>query len=125
MTNPFSLGMTKATALTRTGNLTEAVALIQSLMAQKTPDAPEADDTTVIDGTFVRLDGSAPGDHPKARPAPRAAPRDLKIANADTRRIGDMDAGSIPCMDDGPCGIIVRPGQDGDRRFRCSRIFRG
>lgn len=110
MTNPFSLGMTKATALTRTGNLTEAVALIQSLMAQKTPDAPEADDTSVIDGTFVRLDGSAPGNDPKAHPAPRAAPRAGPNPRPSLREaLRTIAAGGMPASVRGKSAIAKMP----------------
>lgn len=93
MTNPFALGMTKATELTRTGNLTEATALIQSLLQQKTPEVAAAGDGTVIEGTFMRLDGSTPADVPRAQPAPRPAPNPRASLRETLRNIA---AGGMP-----------------------------
>ena len=58
MNTLFSRGMAKATALTRSGKLQAATALIQSLLHPAAPQTehPAADTATVIDGDFTRLE---------------------------------------------------------------------
>jgi poly(hydroxyalkanoate) depolymerase family esterase len=60
MTHPFTRGMSRATDLTRAGKLTEATALIQSLLQGKAaPDAaPASPADDAIEGSFTRLDDS-------------------------------------------------------------------
>ena len=64
MTNHFSLGMTKATELTKAGKLDEATALIQSLLKGTVPETPVEADPTVIEGQFTRLDDAGRVDEP-------------------------------------------------------------
>jgi len=76
MTNHFALGMLRATALTKVGKLSEATALIQSLLQPRLPDAPDPDVSpgdVVIEGSFTRLDDSSPHrpvDKPRGSPRP-------------------------------------------------------
>jgi poly(hydroxyalkanoate) depolymerase family esterase len=74
MNTSFKQGLARATGLTRSGNLQEATALIQSLLQQgKAPadmsDADNVIDGDVIEGDFINLD-TAPT--PKARNAGHA-----------------------------------------------------
>ncbi len=64
MNTIFTRGMSRVAALTRSGKLGTATALIQSLL--QTPSAPngQADDTGVVDGTFARLGKVAPTSAP-------------------------------------------------------------
>ena len=75
MTKPFAFGMAKATELTKAGKLSEATALIQSLLGKTEPaEAPPPEDD-VLEGTFTRLDDSA--GPPKPVPQkPRASLRE-------------------------------------------------
>lgn len=61
MTNRFTLGMTKATELTKAGKLAEATALIQSLLTNKVADTAVLSDASVIDGVYTRLDDTDEG----------------------------------------------------------------
>ena len=73
MTNHFTLGMAKATELTKAGKLAEATALIQSLLTSKGPEAATVPDATVIEGDFTRLGEAAPTKAAKPRPAQQSA----------------------------------------------------
>lgn len=83
MTKSFLRGMSRATELTRSGNLSEATALIQSLLnagpAPQTEDtAPRLADDTLIEGTCTPVettDGRATA-KPKAKSAPRSSLRE-------------------------------------------------
>ena len=60
MNTPFSRGMARATELTQAAKLDEATALIQSLLnGTPAPDAQSVD-PQALEGTFTRLDDSAP-----------------------------------------------------------------
>ncbi|PWK61465.1 extracellular catalytic domain type 1 short-chain-length polyhydroxyalkanoate depolymerase [Roseicyclus mahoneyensis] len=92
MTNPFTRGMARATDLTRSGKLTEATALIRSLLhpksdPQKTDRAAEPD---TIEGSFTRVDGMDPKKQTATGPALRKARKGL----AETLR--GIAAGGMP-----------------------------
>ncbi len=91
MTNHFTLGMSKATALTRAGKLVEATALLQSLLNGSQPMA----DDTIIEGTYTRLDDVGHPDAPKPAKAPRTGKSASKRASLreTLRKIG---AGGMP-----------------------------
>ncbi|MBN2630509.1 MAG: PHB depolymerase family esterase [Rhodobacteraceae bacterium] len=76
MNTPFARGLAKATELTKSGNLKEATALIQSLL-RPAPEAaarPMADADDVIEGTATRIDDpAAKPTQPVEANAPRAA----------------------------------------------------
>ncbi len=67
MTKPFAFGMTKATELTKAGKLTEATALIQSLLAGHARDSGPLPSDDAIDGVFARLDEGRALAKPKVR----------------------------------------------------------
>ena len=76
MANHFSVGMAKATALTKAGKLDEATALIQSLLQHRDVPADTPADDAAIEGSFTRLGDRDPGEgaavrttYPKATPA--------------------------------------------------------
>lgn len=73
MSNHFTLGMTKATELTKAGNLAGATALIQSLLSNKAPEAAVSPDATVIEGSFTRLEEAETVAAAKPQPEPRSA----------------------------------------------------
>lgn len=112
MKTPFERGMSKATDLTRSGKLHEAVALIQSLLRpaaaghdQPAPPESSAPDATVIEGDFTRLSpDSAP---PKARRGPAKATARTPLAET-LRRIA---AGGMPAQAArGAAAVPVAPG---------------
>jgi poly(hydroxyalkanoate) depolymerase family esterase len=76
MNSAFTLGMAKATQLTRSGKVQEATALIQSLLAGQADTQQTsliaADD--VIEGKFTRLDPTAAPDA-SSTPSPEAQPQ--------------------------------------------------
>lgn len=105
MSNHFTLGMAKATALTKAGKLTEATALIQSLLSTARPKAdigPEADfgpetglipDASVIEGAFTRLGETESIVAPKPAPNLRRA----KAARSSLREtLRKIAAGGMP-----------------------------
>lgn len=83
MTKSFLRGMSRATDLTRSGNLTEATALIQSLLnagpaPQTEETAPRLADDTLIEGTCTPVEAteSKASPKPKAKSAPRSSLRE-------------------------------------------------
>ena len=98
MNTHFARGMARATDLTRSGKLDEATALIQSLLHPDTePKVRAADDSDVIEGSFVRLDAAQ-----SARPARTAAPAARKGLAETLRHIA---AGVMPL----PGGLTPPP----------------
>lgn len=74
MNSSFTRGMAKATALTRSGNLQDATALIQTLLQSGKISEPVADTTAqTIDGTFTELTPETPATHPAATDRQSAA----------------------------------------------------
>lgn len=99
MTNHFATGMTKAAALTKAGRLTEATAMIQSLLANREPKPTVVPDRTlpdhtVIEGTFTRVNDSGAADVATAPPAPHAAPPSQRTSLRETLR--KIAAGGMP-----------------------------
>ena len=92
MTYPFAHDMAKATELTKSGRLQEAVALIQSRLSghTDTPAPIPADDA--LDGTFTRLADVAPAQAQPARP--RKTPGLPRSGLAETMR--KIAAGGMP-----------------------------
>ncbi|TGD43826.1 esterase [Pseudotabrizicola sediminis] len=103
MTKSFMRGMSRASALTRSGKLTEATALIQSLMhGNAAPADPPGEgsgqanlaDKDVIEGTFTPVGEAAP--KPAAKPAPKRAARSRGKSLSETLRTIAM--GGMPQM---------------------------
>lgn len=95
MTNHFSIGMSKATELTRAGKLAEATALLQSLLTPVQPSAVVPADDAVIDGTWTRLDEAAqPQPAKPAKPARAATAADKRTPLRETLR--KIRAGGMP-----------------------------
>ena len=88
MTKSFKTGMIRATELTKAGKLTEATALIQSLLVPGT-EAPESD---AIAGSFTRLDAVTPAEKPTVKP--RKSPAMRRTGLAETLR--KIAAGGMP-----------------------------
>ena len=105
MTNHFTLGMTKATQLTKAGKLVEATALIQSLLTADPPETPPVHDdigpdstvpdSTVIEGTFVRLDDGDTSAAAKPEPKP-AQPQRKRQRAALGETLRTIAAGGMP-----------------------------
>ena len=62
MTNSYKRGMARATALTRTGKLQEATALIQSLLQSQSAGSADAGQGAVIEGDKNLGKGRGAGD---------------------------------------------------------------
>lgn len=122
MTKSFMRGMSRATDLTRTGKLTEATALIQSLLRRK-PDPDDQTDSAsvadkdVIEGSFIPVDDTP------ARPAPRARGKSL------SETLRSIAAGGMPqsgmgtaVLPDLPAGAqflsLTHQGAEGRRDYR-------
>lgn len=86
--------MAEATRLTRAGNLVEATALLQSLLAKKTADSADLPDETVIEGTFTQLDEDrSRAAKPQASAAKAQASRPRRSLGETLRNIA---AGGMP-----------------------------
>ena len=59
MTNHFSVGMKKATELTKAGKLADATALIQLLLTNKAPDTANVPDAAIMPDAAIVPDGTA------------------------------------------------------------------
>ena len=107
MTNHFALGMLKATALTRDGKLSEATALIQSLLNQ-TPTAEPSPDDTIIEGSFTRVDDESP--RPASKPKHKARPAEPKRNRSSLgQTLGKIRAGGMPARAPFSEGVVPVP----------------
>ncbi|MFN4155330.1 MAG: alpha/beta hydrolase family esterase [Paracoccaceae bacterium] len=86
MTKSFMRGMSRASELTKSGKLTEATALIQSLLGRKAAPADQRDDDLgssslgdkdMIEGTFSRVGDTPPKPDPTKPAPPRARHKSL------------------------------------------------
>lgn len=92
MTNHFSLGISKATKLTKAGKLVEATALIQSLLSKAHPKPGSLPEETAVEGSFTRL-----ADDTSALPAPTPTPSAPKRPRASLREtLRSIAAGGMP-----------------------------
>ena len=97
MTKPFSLGLTRATQLTKAGNLREATALIQSLLNGSDQTAQPVEPGNVIEGEFTRLDSSGnAAEHPTASVHPTHQSSALRPNLRETLR--KIAAGGMPAQ---------------------------
>lgn len=98
MSNHFTLGMAKATELTKAGKLAEATALIQSLLTDNSPEAAELPDATVIEGAFTRLEEAEPVDAATPKPVPpNLKPRSATKQRTSLREtLRKITAGGMP-----------------------------
>jgi poly(hydroxyalkanoate) depolymerase family esterase len=110
MNNPFTRGMAKATVLTRSGNLQEATALIQSLLGRGSASSNAAAADGVIEGDFTRLD-----DAPKTTALKGKPTHARKVPNAGRNALGEVlrkiAAGGMPARAlVNPAPLSVPPG---------------
>ena len=127
MTKFFMRGMTRATELTRSGKLSDATALIQSLLQPKAtsdtgPDGGAAHqnlaDKDVIEGTFSEVGGAAP-----VPPAPRVGRKGLGETLRDLASRRMQHAGTKPAAPvDLPTGAeflsLTHANPQGSRAYR-------
>ena len=106
MSKSFASGMAKATELTRTGNVQEATALIQSLLGNRVKADPQFMADSAIDGTFTTLDPPSPGPSTPAKPL-----RSPKFTHAPRGGLGEtlrkIAAGGMPGPAPQPNGSIA------------------
>jgi poly(hydroxyalkanoate) depolymerase family esterase len=116
MNTPFSRGMARAAALTRSGKLAEATALIQSLLRPGTTPAPP-DQGDIIDGDFTPLDPVAPRPKPARRRTPLA--ETLRTIAAGGMPAAATKRGKAPPVaPDAQFLALTHTGADGSRAYR-------
>jgi len=111
-------GMTRATALTRSGDLAEATALIRSLLRASPATDEQPDDTGVIEGSFTRQGEGAPPPR-TARTARKGLSETLRsIAAGGMPQRGPL----TPAAPDLPSGAqflaLTHQGTQGSRDYR-------
>jgi poly(hydroxyalkanoate) depolymerase family esterase len=95
MTNPIARRMSEATELTKAGKLSEATALIQSLLNDSPSNTADLSDPTVIEGSFTRLYENNPAGAENPQPIPpQAKPQRNRSPLRETLR--KIAAGGMP-----------------------------
>lgn len=132
MTHPFTRGMAKATALTRSGKLLDATVAIQSLLNPSATPVRTPDGTptgTVIDGEYTRLDPSTPlPSPPTAKPTqtdtkPKARRASLsetlrKIAAGGMPLPGPLSGSTAPLPKGAQFLTLTHSAAEGSRSYR-------
>ncbi|MDB5658065.1 MAG: hypothetical protein JWS10_680 [Cypionkella sp.] len=106
MNKRITTGMAKVTDLTRAGRLSEAAALIQSLLqgrAEPNPQDSTANEAA-IDGEFTRLDNGAPDETAEAQPR-----RNEKRAGGLAETLQRMAAGRVSSRATQPVPVVDVP----------------